>query len=147
VAAAYRQLGVRTILATPLLREGNSIGVILVRRTTVRPFTDQQIALLKTFADQAVIAIENVRLLKELEAKNSDLTATSEILRVISASPTDVQPVFETIVRNASMVCGAFDAAVFIRRSTWRPIRVPFRPTRSGRPSRCQWRRSPVTQS
>jgi two-component system, NtrC family, sensor kinase len=99
----------------PLMREGSAIGTISVRRRQVQLFTERQRALLKTFADQAVIAIENVRLFKELEAKNNDLTATSEILRVISASPTDVQPVFETIVRNASMVCGAFDAAIFIR--------------------------------
>src|SRR5262245_6718766 len=113
VAAAYRKLGVRTILATPLLREGNSIGVILVRRTTVRPFTDQQIALLKTFANQAVIAIENVRLFKELEARNRDLTATSEILQVISRSPTDTQPVFDTIADNAVKLFKPWSVAVY----------------------------------
>jgi two-component system, NtrC family, sensor kinase len=113
VAAAYRKLGVRTILATPLLREGNSIGVILVRRTTVRPFTDQQIALLRTFADQAVIAIENVRLFNETKEALDRQTATSEILRVISQSPTDVQPVFETIVRNATKLCDGTFSAVF----------------------------------
>src|SRR5262245_14972731 len=114
VAAAYRKLGVRTILATPLLREGNSIGVILVRRTTVRPFTDQQIALLHTFADQAVIAIENVRLFKELQTSNRELTtaleqqsATSDILRVISGSPTDIQPVFDAILKRAATLCEA----------------------------------------
>src|SRR5215510_7767008 len=93
--------GYRTTLSVPLLREGEAIGVIHLRRREVRPFTDTQIALLQTFANQAVIAIENVRLLKELEARNRDLTATSEILRVISSSPTDVQPVFEAIVRSA----------------------------------------------
>src|SRR5262245_16349600 len=113
VAAAYRKLGVRTILATPLLREGNSIGVILVRRTTVRPFTDQQIALLKTFANQAVIAIENARLFNELGARNRDLTATSEILQVISRSPTDTQPVFETIADNAVKLFRPWSVAVY----------------------------------
>src|SRR5262249_28695360 len=114
VAAAYRKLGVRTILATPLLREGNSIGVVLGRRTTVRPFTDQQIALLHTFADQAVIAIENVRLFKELQTSNRELTtaleqqtATSDILRVISGSPTDIQPVFDAILKRAATLCEA----------------------------------------
>jgi GAF domain-containing protein len=109
-----RQTGQRATLSAPLLREGASIGVILLRRAEAVPFTDKQIALLQTFAAQALIAIENVRLFKELAARNHDLTealdqqtATSEILRVISASPTDVQPVFEAIVGSACRLCEA----------------------------------------
>ncbi len=119
-APVARSLGVRTALATPLLREGAPIGAIMIRRMEVRPFSEKQIKLLETFADQAVIAIENVRLFKELEARNRDLTealeqqtATSEILRVISSSPTDLQPVFETILVNATRLCGTHHAALY----------------------------------
>jgi two-component system, NtrC family, sensor kinase len=111
-SAFARDLGPRTILAAPLLHEGEAIGTIQLRRLEVSPFTDKQIALLQTFADQAVIAIENVRLFKELEARIRDLTATSEILRVISQSPTDVQPVFETVAANALRLCEATFSAV-----------------------------------
>src|SRR5215469_16290511 len=100
-----RQIGFKTILAVPLLRGGAGIGVVTIRRVEINPFTDKQIALLRTFTDQAVIAIENVRLFTELEGRNRDLTATGEILRVISQSPTDAQPVFDMIVRSAVRLC------------------------------------------
>jgi GAF domain-containing protein/anti-sigma regulatory factor (Ser/Thr protein kinase) len=120
-------LGQRTSLAVPLLREGDAIGTIFLFRTEVRPFSDKQIALLQTFADQAVIAIENVRLFTELQAKNQALTqahaqvtealeqqtATAEILRAISSSPTDLQPVLDTVVRSAARFCGAYDVCIF----------------------------------
>jgi two-component system, NtrC family, sensor kinase len=110
-----RRLGNRTVLSMPLMRkDGLAIGAIMVRRTEARLFTDRQVALLRTFADQAVIAIENVRLFKELEARNRDLTATGEILRVIAGSPTDIQPVFETIFGNATRLCDAQRAGLFL---------------------------------
>src|SRR5215467_89441 len=113
-SAAARHLGFRTILAVPLLREGQAIGILQLRRTEGAAFTDQQVQLLQTFADQAVIAIENVRLFNELEARNRDLMATSEILQAISRSPTDVQPVFDTIAERAMRLCSASYGAVFM---------------------------------
>ena len=105
--------GFRSNLAVPLIRDGRPIGAIVVGRPEPGPFPDKQLALLQTFADQAVIAIENVRLLTELEGRNRDLTATSEILRVISISPTNVQPVFDAIIKNAVQLCEARYGAVF----------------------------------
>src|SRR5262245_23380485 len=110
----------RTVLAVPMLRADELLGVVLIYRHEVRPFTDSQVALVETFADQAAIAIENARLLSELQAKNASLTealeqqtATAEILRVISSSPTDVQPVFDTIAEAALRLCGGFTSGVY----------------------------------
>jgi GAF domain-containing protein len=104
----------RTILTVPILRADELLGVILIYRHEVRPFTDSQIALLETFADQAVIAIENVRLFDKVQARTRDLaesleqqTATSEVLQVISSTPGELEPVFQKMLENATRICGA----------------------------------------
>ena len=103
----------RTYLAAPLRQHGELIGALTARRIEVRPFTPAQIKLLETFADQAVIAIENVRLFQELTESLEQQTATSEILGVIASSPTDIQPVFNTILANAVHLCEAQNDALF----------------------------------
>src|SRR5262245_50557036 len=117
----YQQaFGYRTILGVPLLREGTTIGVFMLTRDEVNPFTDKQIELVTTFADQAVIAIENARLFDEVQARTRELsesleqqTATSEVLKVISSSASELQPVFDTMAENAVKLCGAERAYVF----------------------------------
>ena len=105
--------GFTTVVSVPMLRKGSPIGAISVSREAGRPFSDNQIALLQTFADQAVIAIENVRLFNETKEALEQQTATAEILRVIASSPTDLQPVMNTVAENAARVCGAEDAIIY----------------------------------
>jgi signal transduction histidine kinase len=125
----------RTHLAVPLRNRGELIGALMGRRTEVRPFTPTQIKLLETFADQAVIAIENVRLFKELQERNAELrealehqTATSEVLGIISRSPTDVQPVLDAIVESAARVCGIDDVMLRLREKNIMVMRAHFGP-------------------
>jgi GAF domain-containing protein len=114
------RLGYRTLLAVPLLRYNSAVGAILATRREVSPFTDRQIALLQNFAAQAVIAIENTRLLNELRRRTGDLsealeqqTATADVLRVISSSPGELEPVFQAMLENAVRICDAKFGTLF----------------------------------
>src|SRR5262249_48581396 len=110
----------RTVLGVPLLREGTPIGVIILNRRRVQPFTEKQIDLAATFADQAVIAIENVRLFDQVQARTRDLseslrqqTATAEVLKTISRTAFDLQRVLQTLLENAVHLCGAKHGMIF----------------------------------
>ena len=169
-----RRFGIRTILAVPLVAMGTTIGVIVMRRTEVRPFTERQIDLLKVFADQTVIAIENTRLFEAEQARTRELsdrtreltesleyqTATSDVLNVISHSPSNLQPVFDAIAAKALDLCKAKAAAVyrfdgeFIHLATPHSVNegaktslrdtYPLRPSRAGATGRAILSRSTV---
>ena len=110
------ETGQRAILATPLVREGNTIGAIVLRKTAVGAFDEKQVRLVEAFADQAVIAIENVRLFNETKESLEQQTAIADILRVISASPTDIQPVLDAVAASATKFAAAEDASVLLIR-------------------------------
>src|SRR5262249_2635899 len=118
--AAVSLGGFRTLIAVPMLKDNELIGVISIYRQEVRLFTDKHTELLSNFATQAVIAIENTRLLKELRQRTDDLTesleqqtATSDVLKVISSSPGELQPIFEAMLANATRICGARFGVLF----------------------------------
>jgi GAF domain-containing protein len=136
--------GFRTLLGVPLLREGTPIGVLVVQRKTVRPFTDKQVELVTTFADQAVIAIENVRLFEEVQARTRELTQSVEELRGLGDvtqavnSTLDLQTVLDTIVARAAQLSGTEAGAIYVLDETQRHIRHEREHDRRGAQSACR---------
>ena len=115
VVAAVELGSIRTFVAVPMLKENKLIGALIAYRQDVRPFTDKQIELVKNFAAQAVIAIENARLLNELRQSLQQQTATADVLKVISSSPGAVEPVFQALLENATQLCGASYGSMWLR--------------------------------
>jgi two-component system NtrC family sensor kinase len=135
LSKAQRLGGYRSMIGAPLLREGTPIGVFGLSRHSVRPFSDKQMTLLTTFADQAVIAIENARLFEEVQAKTRDLeealtyqTGSANILNVIASSPTDISPALQAIVESACELCNAYDAAIVLQDGEYLRISAHYGP-------------------
>jgi hypothetical protein len=120
IAHVYRGLPVRSQAFTPLSRQGEAIGLMIVTRSEVRPFRQDELNLMTGFADQAVIAIENGRLLSELRESLEQQTATSEVLRVISSSPSELAPIFQTMLANAIRLCDATFGLLLLYEGDWR---------------------------
>jgi signal transduction histidine kinase len=126
-----RRSNVRTVLSIPLMLENESVGVIVLRRTSVRRFSDKQITLLRTFADQAVIAIGNVRLFEQLNDSLDQQTATSEVLETISSSAGNLEPVFQKMLQNATRICAAnFGAMTLHEQGGFRTVALYNAPER-----------------